>query len=279
MSQQTSPRTERATGTQPQPGCSTPLPPHLFCVRGHWSWQHNKQHKGNTRVSLQGETKPAAGMAGCAGEKTLIPVWIGFVCLLFPRWKLVSLMVSVTLHYTRHSWTAASRQSRLIKIGTTKNIWVTNKLLLLINGGASICASGCKILLFKAKQWGTKPLAHSLILPPSLASAVSERARTSSTSITLHPSHLGVCLFPARIRQNPSRIWSKHCKENQAGDTIQVLAGQMQTQTHIISCCSLLSWGFVLPISDYLDCRARDHLLCACSYSLQNNISIAAASP
>lgn len=107
------------------------------------------------------------------------------------------LMASVTLHYPKHSWTAASRQSRLIKTGTTKNIWVTNKqLLLLINGGVSVCASGCKILLL-LRQSREEPSPGSLRLfcPPSLASAMSVRAKSSSTSITLYPSHLGVCLF------------------------------------------------------------------------------------
>lgn len=37
-------------GTDLQPGCSTPLPPHLFFVRGQWSWLHNKEHRGNTHL-------------------------------------------------------------------------------------------------------------------------------------------------------------------------------------------------------------------------------------
>lgn len=40
----------REEGTHLQPGCSTPLPPHLFFVRSQRSWLHNKEHRGNTHL-------------------------------------------------------------------------------------------------------------------------------------------------------------------------------------------------------------------------------------
>lgn len=75
------------------------------------------------------------------------------------------LMASVTLYYTKHSWTPAEQadQNRY-----NWNIWVANKQLLLsINGDVSICASGCKILLL-LKQSSEEPslwLSHVILSP------------------------------------------------------------------------------------------------------------------
>lgn len=159
-----------------------------------------------------------------------------------------SLMASVTLYYTKHSWTPASKQSRLIKIGTTKNVGVANKQLLLsINGDVSICASGCKILLL-LRQSSEEPslwLTH-VILSPILGLCYvceSQDQQHINNSLLLTSGCLFVC-FPVRIIQKPSRIYSKHWKENGARDIIQALAGQMQT--HSISCSSALSWAGAL---------------------------------
>lgn len=120
----------------------------------------------------QNQLLVTAGMAGCTGKKALIPVWIGFCLIAFPNTFHLGnwyhfLMASVTLYYTKHSWTPASRQSRLSRIGTTKNIWVANKLLLSINGDVSICASGCKIplLLRQSSEEPSLWLTHVILSP------------------------------------------------------------------------------------------------------------------
>lgn len=152
-----------------------------------------------------------------------------------------SVTFSVTCNYTQHSWTPASRQSRLINTGTTKNIWVANKqLLLLIMGDVSTCASGFKILLLLRQSSEEPSLWHTHII---LSPCESQDQQHINNSLPLTSGCLFVC-FPVRIIQKPSHTYSKHWKENWARDIIQALAGQMQT--HRISCCSLLSWAGAL---------------------------------
>lgn len=95
---------------------------------------HNKKHKENTYLETsicktrKNQLLVMAGMDGCTGETALIPVWFGFVWLLFKTvYSLFHLenwyhlpMKFVTLYYSEHSWTQASKQNRLIKIGRTQ---------------------------------------------------------------------------------------------------------------------------------------------------------------
>lgn len=117
------------------------------------------------------------------------------------------LTASVTLYCTQHLWTPASKQSRLIKIGTTKNIWVANKqLLLLIMGDVSICASGSKILLL-LRQSSEEPslwLTHVILSPIPGLCYVCESQDQQHIDKSL-PSHLGVCLFVSQSGSYRSR--------------------------------------------------------------------------
>lgn len=114
---------------------------------------------------------------------------------------------------------------------------------------------------------------------PCLASAMAARAKSSNASVTPCSSHLGVCLFSRQEHTEAPHVFTANTGRRRGQEILsRPLQGRCKP-TAFLAVLSLAGFGFIHSISDYLDCRARDHLLCACFCSLQNKTSIFAASP